>query len=88
MTKRKAGLKALLFCKQILGEPVLFEEGLGFFRFFYEKGVVAIVISFSGTFGLGNLFLCLLFFQFREHFNLFRGEVNLRCYFLLTKKAT
>jgi hypothetical protein len=68
MTKRKAGLKALLFCKQILGEPVLFEEGLGFFRFFYEKGVVAIVLYFSGAFGFGGFFIGLFFFQFREHF--------------------
>ena len=68
MTKRKAGLKALLFCKQILGEPVLFEEGLGFFRFFYKKGIIAKILYFPAAFGFGNFFLYLPFFQFGEHF--------------------
>ena len=61
-------MEALFFCKQILWESMLFEEGFGFFSFFYEKGVVAIVINFPGTFGFGDLFLYLLFFQFGEHF--------------------
>jgi len=59
---------ALFFCKQILGESVLFEEGFGFFCFFYEKGIAAIVLYFSDDFGLGGLFICVLFFQFGEHF--------------------
>jgi hypothetical protein len=59
--KQKPFTEALFFCEQVLGESMLFEEGFGFFCFFFNSESI----------------LCL-----------FGGEVNLRCYFLLTKKAT
>jgi hypothetical protein len=67
-TKQKPFMEALFFCKQILGESMLFEEGFGFLILFYKKGIITKILKFPAAFGFGNLFLYLLFFQFGEHF--------------------
>ena len=68
VTKQKARYEGLFFCKQILGESMLFEEGFGIFIFFYKKGIIAKILYLPAAFGFGNFFLYLLFFQFGEHF--------------------